>query len=100
MTSSTSIWISPMGMPLGVRVLLAVFFASFDQATTAANQGIAGLTQRVLVLAEFAWFAALGWFVSMAGRKSPLMAVPGQRWWPIESPRVIGLCWVSPPFGG
>jgi hypothetical protein len=42
-------------------VLLAVFFASFDQATTAANQGIAGLTQRVLVLQEFAWFVALGW---------------------------------------
>jgi hypothetical protein len=29
---------------------------------TAANQGIAGLTQRVLVLQEFAWFAAVGWF--------------------------------------
>jgi hypothetical protein len=43
-------------------VLLVLFFASFDQATTAANQGIAGLTQRVLVLEEFAWFAALGWF--------------------------------------
>ncbi len=43
-------------------VLLVVFFASFDQATTAANQGIAGLTQRVLVLEEFAWFVALGWF--------------------------------------
>jgi hypothetical protein len=42
-------------------VLLVVFFASFDQATTAANQGIAGLTQRVLVLQEFAWFVALGW---------------------------------------
>jgi Protein of unknown function (DUF998) len=42
-------------------VLLVVFFASFDQATTAANQGIAGLTQRVLVLEEFAWFVALGW---------------------------------------
>jgi uncharacterized protein DUF998 len=43
-------------------VLLVVFFATFDQATTAANQGIAGLTQRVLVLEEFAWFVALGWF--------------------------------------
>jgi uncharacterized protein DUF998 len=43
-------------------VLLVVFFASFDQATTAANQGIAGLTQRVLVVEEFAWFVALGWF--------------------------------------
>jgi hypothetical protein len=43
-------------------VLLVVFFTSFDQATTAANQGIAGLTQRVLRLQEFALFAALGWF--------------------------------------
>lgn len=43
-------------------VLLVVFFASFDQATTAANEGIAGLTQRVLVLEEFTWFVALGWF--------------------------------------
>jgi hypothetical protein len=42
-------------------VLLVVFFASFEQATTAANQGIAGLTQRVLVLEEFVWFVALGW---------------------------------------
>ncbi len=42
-------------------VLLVVFFASFDQATTAANQGVAGLTQRVLVIQEFAWFVALGW---------------------------------------
>jgi len=50
-----------LAIPISL-VLLVVFFASFDQATTAANQGIAGLTQRVLVLEEFAWFAALGWF--------------------------------------
>src|SRR5215471_19355527 len=50
--------------------LLVVFFASFDQATTAANQGIAGLTQRVLVLQEFAWFVALGWFAyTRSGRR-------------------------------
>ena len=62
---------SPGWRRLGIGLLLAspislallvVFFASFDQATTAANQGIAGLTQRVLVLEEFAWFVALGWF--------------------------------------
>ena len=51
-------------------VLLVVFFASFDQAMTAANQGIAGLTQRVLVLEEFAWFVALGWFAyTRSGRR-------------------------------
>jgi Protein of unknown function (DUF998) len=51
-------------------VLLVVFFAGFDQATTAANQGIAGLTQRVLVLEEFAWFVALGWFAYTLSRRS------------------------------
>jgi Protein of unknown function (DUF998) len=43
-------------------VLFVVFFATFDQAATAANEGIAGLTQRVLVVQEFAWFVVLGWF--------------------------------------
>ncbi len=44
-------------------VLFVVFFASFDQAAAAVNQGIAGLTQRALVLEEFAWFGTLGWLV-------------------------------------
>jgi len=42
-------------------VLVVLFFGSFDQATTAANLGVAGLTQRLLSVELHAWFVALGW---------------------------------------
>ncbi|MEU7869920.1 DUF998 domain-containing protein [Dactylosporangium sp. NPDC049140] len=41
-------------------VLTIVFSMTFDQDTTAAGQGVAGLTQRVLFTEVLAWFAALG----------------------------------------
>jgi hypothetical protein len=49
-------------------LLVVLYFASFDQATVAANQGIAGLTQRVLVLEIHGWFAALGWLAFRRSR--------------------------------
>jgi hypothetical membrane protein len=42
-------------------VLVILFFSTFDQATTAAGHGVAGLTQRVLVVEIHAWFVAMGW---------------------------------------
>jgi hypothetical membrane protein len=41
-------------------LLVVIYFVSFDQATTAANQGIAGLTQRVAMLDIHAWYLVLG----------------------------------------
>jgi hypothetical protein len=49
-----------LGSPLSL-VLVVLYFASFDQATVAANQGVAGLIQRLLVIEIFGWFVALGW---------------------------------------
>ena len=48
------------GSPLTV-LLLGVYFANFRMATMAAGEGLAGLTERALVIEIFAWFAALGW---------------------------------------
>jgi len=49
-----------LGSPLTL-VLVVLFFLTFDQATTAAGHGVAGLTQRILALEVLAWFAAMGW---------------------------------------
>ncbi|WP_336206144.1 hypothetical protein [Nonomuraea sp. LPB2021202275-12-8] len=42
-------------------ILMAVFFSTFDQATTADGEGIAGLTQRLWLTWVLAWYAVLGW---------------------------------------
>jgi hypothetical protein len=49
-----------LGSPLTL-VLVVLFFLTFDQAAIVAGHGVAGLTQRVLVLEVLAWFAAMGW---------------------------------------
>jgi hypothetical protein len=41
--------------------LLILYFATFDQALVAAGQGVAGLTERILVVEAFAWLVAMGW---------------------------------------
>jgi Protein of unknown function (DUF998) len=41
--------------------LLILSQATFDQATIIAGQGIAGLTERILVVEVVFWYAALGW---------------------------------------
>ena len=48
------------GSPLTL-VLVVVFFLSFDQATTAAGQGVAGLTGRLVAVEVLGWFVAMGW---------------------------------------
>jgi hypothetical membrane protein len=42
--------------------LTVVFSMTFDENTTAAGDGIAGLTQRILFTEVLAWFAAMGWW--------------------------------------
>ncbi|MGQ0603313.1 MAG: DUF998 domain-containing protein [Anaerolineales bacterium] len=49
-----------LGSPLTL-VLLIVSLTTFDQATAAAGLGVAGLTQRVLVVEAHAWFVVMGW---------------------------------------
>lgn len=42
-------------------VLLVLYFATFDPVASGAGRGIAGLTQRILVVEVHAWLVALGW---------------------------------------
>jgi hypothetical membrane protein len=42
-------------------VLLIVYSISFNQATAAAGLGVAGLTERILMLEVQAWYVVLGW---------------------------------------
>ena len=49
-------------------LLVVIYFTSFDQATTAANQGVAGLTQRVAMLDIHAWYLVLGLAAARWGR--------------------------------
>jgi amino acid permease len=53
-------WLLLLGSPLTL-VLVILFFLTFDQAAIVAGDGVAGLTQRILVLEVLAWFAAMGW---------------------------------------
>lgn len=41
--------------------LLALSQVTFNQAAIAAGQGVAGLTERILVVEVCAWFVAMGW---------------------------------------
>jgi hypothetical membrane protein len=52
-----------------VTLLLFVLYSvSFDQAQTAAGLGVAGLTERVLMLEIQAWYVVMGW---LAFHRSP-----------------------------
>jgi uncharacterized membrane protein len=46
--------------PLTVALII-LSQATFDQTAIIAGQGIAGLTERILVVEVLTWFAALGW---------------------------------------
>jgi hypothetical protein len=60
-------------------VLVIIFFSSFDQATTAAAQGVAGLTQRILSTELLAWFAAMGWLAFTASSTAPRKPYGGRQ---------------------
>jgi hypothetical protein len=49
-----------LGSPLTLA-LLVLSFATFDPVASGAGLGVAGLTQRVLVVEVHAWFVAMGW---------------------------------------
>lgn len=49
-----------LGSPLTL-VLLVLSQATFNQAATVAGQGVAGLTERILIVEVSFWFVALGW---------------------------------------
>jgi hypothetical membrane protein len=52
-------WLLVAGpLTLALIILMQV---TFDQAAIIAGQGIAGLTERILIIDVVAWFAALGW---------------------------------------
>lgn len=42
-------------------ILTVWFFATFDPETSGANIGIAGLTERILLVELFAWYVIMGW---------------------------------------
>jgi len=50
------LWASPLTL-----LLLVLFFLTFQYDKMAAGIGVAGLTERILVLEVQAWFVAMGW---------------------------------------
>jgi hypothetical protein len=57
-------------------VLVIVFFATFTPTAEGARTGVAGLTERILIVEILAWYVALGWH-----------ALHAQRWAPTLTPR-------------
>ena len=49
-----------LGSPLTLA-LLVLYFMTFSPTAAGARTGVAGLTERVLVIEIYAWFVALGW---------------------------------------
>ena len=49
-----------VGSPL-TMVLVVLFFLSFVPTAAGAQEGVGGLTQRLLVLEVHSWFVAMGW---------------------------------------
>lgn len=50
------VWAGPLTLALA-----ALFFATFDPAASGQGAGLAGLTQRALLVEIDAWYVALGW---------------------------------------
>jgi Protein of unknown function (DUF998) len=49
-----------LGSPVTLALLI-LFFLTFSPSAEGATTGVAGLTQRILVLEVQAWFVAMGW---------------------------------------
>ncbi len=49
-----------LGSPLTL-LLVVLFFLTFNLDTMAAGLGVAGLTERILVVEVMGWFVAMGW---------------------------------------
>jgi hypothetical protein len=49
-----------LGSPLTLA-LLVLYFATFWPTAAGAKTGVAGLTERILIVGVLAWFVAMGW---------------------------------------
>lgn len=49
-----------LGSPLTLA-LVVLFFLTFSPTVAGTQTGVAGLTERILVVEVFAWFVAMGW---------------------------------------
>jgi len=49
-----------LGSPLTLA-LLVLYFMTFSPTAAGARTGVAGLTERILVIEVYAWFVAMGW---------------------------------------
>jgi hypothetical protein len=49
-----------LGGPLTLA-LLVLYFATFSPTAAGAKTGVAGLTERILIVEVLAWFVAMGW---------------------------------------
>jgi hypothetical protein len=61
-----------LGSPMTL-LLVVLFFLTFVPTAAGAQQGIGGLTQRLLVIEVLAWFVAMGWLAF----RIPLSVAPG-----------------------
>ncbi|MEQ4299961.1 DUF998 domain-containing protein [Plantactinospora sp. B6F1] len=59
-----------LGSPLTL-ILLVAFFATFQPTADGAEQGVAGLVQRLGILELHAWFVAMGWLAYRGARPVP-----------------------------
>ena len=48
-------------------MLVIVSFATFDPIKAGAGVGVAGLTERLLIIEVGAWFVAMGWMAFRRG---------------------------------
>jgi len=49
-----------LGSPLTLALLI-LYFMTFSPTAAGARTGVAGLTERILVIEVFAWFVGMGW---------------------------------------
>ncbi len=63
-----------VGSPLTLA-LVVLYFATFSPTAEGAKTGVAGLTERILIIEVLAWFVALGW---LAFRGHPRASAAGE----------------------
>jgi hypothetical protein len=59
-----------LGSPLTLA-LLVLYFATFSPTAAGAKTGVAGLTERILIVEVLAWFVAMGWLAFRSRRQQP-----------------------------
>jgi hypothetical membrane protein len=69
-----------LGSPLTL-VLLVLFFLTFVPTAAGAQEGVGGLTQRLLVVEVLTWFVAMGWLASRAPTSADGPGRAMRKWW-------------------